>query len=97
MSEFEASGVEIREGDIAKNSIKELTDLLNGADVVTSTVLTTFTDQTTLIYAAKAANVKRFVPSEFGYELPRGVIWIQDNVRNKSLILLNTASDKLQL
>ncbi|TPX18602.1 uncharacterized protein E0L32_002459 [Thyridium curvatum] len=56
--------------DVDFASVPSLTDALKGQDAVISTFGTTgFSLQTTLIDAAAAAGVKRFIPSEFGSNL----------------------------
>ena len=97
VAEFAAAGVELREGDISKDDIVTLTRLLDRVDTVISTVLGASTGQTNLIYAAKAANVKRFVPSEFAWEVPRGVITMLDSVCFYSATFLGTDENDQKL
>jgi uncharacterized protein YbjT (DUF2867 family) len=60
------AGVTVRKVDTA--STDALTEALKGQDAVVSTVGTAAaSDQKTIIDAAVAAHVKRFIPSEFGY------------------------------
>jgi len=60
--------VAIKKVDTA--SVDALTEALKGQDAVVSTVSTAAADaQKTMIDAAVAAHVKRFIPSEFGYNL----------------------------
>ncbi len=50
------------------SSLGALTEVLKGQDAVVSTLATAATGvQKTIIDAAVAAHVKRFIPSEFGY------------------------------
>jgi len=59
-------GVEVRRADLS--SIESLTEAFNGQDAVVVTIATSEVDkQNTLIDAAVAAGVKRFIPSEFGH------------------------------
>ena len=69
---------------------------MDGVDTVISTVLGASTGQTNLIYAAKAANVKRFVPSEFAWEVPRGVITMLDGVCFSSTTLHDSEKNDLE-
>ncbi|KAF9068986.1 NAD(P)-binding protein [Rhodocollybia butyracea] len=75
--ELEALGVEIIPGDIVTSTPEDLDKALRDIDTVISTVLP-FVDQKPLILAAKRAGVKRFVPSDFGPQIPRGVFAMQD-------------------
>ena len=60
------AGVTVKKVDTT--SAAALTDALKGQDAVVSTVTTVAADaQKIFIDAAVAANVKRFIPSEFGY------------------------------
>ncbi len=59
-------GVTVKKVDTT--SIDALTTALKGQDAVVSTISTAAVrTQTTIIDAAIAAHVKRFIPSEFGY------------------------------
>ncbi|MDG9757906.1 NmrA family NAD(P)-binding protein [Pseudomonas chengduensis] len=63
---WQARGAELRSADI--NSVEELVPALEGTDYLVSCVPLYATEsQYPLIYAAKAAGVERFVPSEFGF------------------------------
>lgn len=64
--DWQERGVELRSADI--NSVEELVPALEGTDYLVSCVPLYATEsQYPLIYAAKAAGVERFVPSEFGF------------------------------
>lgn len=64
-----ARGVKVVTGDLS-SSVEQLTPLLKGFDVVISAVAgaNLGADQLRLISAAKAAGVRWFVPSEFGFD-----------------------------
>lgn len=65
-TDWQERGVELRSADI--NSVEELVPALQGTDYLVSCVPLYATEsQYPLIYAAKAAGVERFVPSEFGF------------------------------
>lgn len=65
-ADWQERGVELRSADI--NSVEELVPALQGTDYLVSCVPLYATEsQYPLIYAAKAAGVERFVPSEFGF------------------------------
>ncbi len=60
------AGVTVKKVDTT--STEALTEVLKGQDAVVSTIGTAAVSaQTTIIDAAIAAHVKRFIPSEFGY------------------------------
>jgi len=60
------AGVTVKKVDTT--SVDALTEVLKGQDAIVSTVGTAAArSQTTIIDAAIAAHVKRFIPSEFGY------------------------------
>lgn len=65
-ADWQERGVELRSADI--NSVEELVPALEGTDYLVSCVPLYATEsQYPLIYAARAAGVERFVPSEFGF------------------------------
>lgn len=65
-TDWQERGVELRSADI--NSVEDLVPALVGTDYLVSCVPLYATEsQYPLIYAAKAAGVERFVPSEFGF------------------------------
>ena len=83
---MKAAGVDIRPGDIATDSVEKLTSLLLGVDILISTVVP-FTDQRPIFQAAKAAGVKRVLPSEFGPFIPEDVLTLADQVCTPTCIL----------
>lgn len=67
---------------VAASADRQLVGILEGADVVISTIFAlNLQDQLPLIDAAKAAGVGRFVPSNFATVAPRGVMRLADAVR----------------
>ncbi|KAH8825364.1 NAD(P)-binding protein [Flagelloscypha sp. PMI_526] len=70
-------GVTIHSGDITTDDVEKLESLLSGMDILISMVLI-FVDQRKLLLAAKKANVKRVVPSDFGPHIPPGVTRMHD-------------------
>ena len=81
IAKLKAAGVDIRPGDIVSDSVEKLTSLLQGVDILISTVLP-FTDQKPVLKAAKTAGVKRVLPSEFGPFVPKGLMPFIDEVRS---------------
>ena len=77
---MKAAGVDIRPGDIANDSVEKLTSLLLGVDILISTVVPLTADQRPVFRAAKAAGVKRVLPSEFGPFVPQGIFPFADQV-----------------
>jgi hypothetical protein len=71
--------------------------ILSGVDVVISCIVfTALEEQVHLAEAAKAAGVKRFVPCNFGTPAPRGVMLLDDRVRQLILMMKEIiASDHL--
>jgi hypothetical protein len=60
------SGVQVAKSDF---SLKSLTEIFQGKDAVVSMLpITALADQGVAIEAAIAAGVKRFIPSEYGFD-----------------------------
>ncbi|KAH8825527.1 NAD(P)-binding protein [Flagelloscypha sp. PMI_526] len=74
--ELRSLGVTIISGDIT-DSPETLEEHLSGIDILISSVLVLL-DQRPLLLAAKKANVKRVVPSDFGPHIKPGVTTMQD-------------------
>ena len=81
ITKLKGAGVDIRPGDIVNDSVEKLTSLLQGVDILISTVLP-LTDQRPIFKAAKIAGVKRVLPSEFGPFVPKGLLPLIDEVRS---------------
>jgi hypothetical protein len=87
-------GVEIRASDWQTDGPEKLDQLFSGSDVVISTVNSeAHLDQKILVDAAKRANVKRFIPSDFGIVRVPGVNDIFDKVKSHFMKSLNGTSD----
>jgi hypothetical protein len=83
-----ALGIEIRASDWQTDGPEKLDQLFFGSDVVIITINSeALLDQKILVDAAKRANIKRFIPSDFGNACVPGVTDVHDKV--KSLLLLN--------
>jgi hypothetical protein len=75
-------GVEIRASDWQNGSGPQLDELFSGVDILISTVTATvILEQKVLVDAAKRANVKRFVPCDFGTACVPGTRDLYDEVR----------------
>lgn len=75
-------GAEILVIDLESTSIEELKEYLRGVDTVISTLLySQLALQKPLIYAAKQAGVKRFVPDDWATPCVPGVRGYYDEVR----------------
>jgi hypothetical protein len=82
--ELKKLGVQLLELDVTKDSEQSLVQKLQGVDVIVSVVTATadaLESQKPLFKAAKAAGVKRVVPSDFGTPAPKGVMLLNDMVR----------------
>ncbi|KAH8825526.1 NAD(P)-binding protein [Flagelloscypha sp. PMI_526] len=77
VEEFRSLGVTILSGDIATDSSETLEKHLSGTDILISSVQVMI-DQRPLLLAAKKANVKRVVPSDFGPHINPGIMTVQD-------------------
>lgn len=81
VQELKSLGVEFISGDIVKDSHATLENHLKDVDtVIITTVPFQPKQQDKLILAAKNANVKRVVPSDFGPSAPPGAMKYQDSV-----------------
>ena len=62
---------------------EKLDQLFSGSDIVISTVKSeALLDQKILVDAAKRANVKRFIPSDFGIACVPGVVDVHDEAKS---------------
>ncbi|TBU52272.1 NAD(P)-binding protein [Dichomitus squalens] len=78
VSEFRASGAEIRTGDV-QDGIESLKKTLEGADILVSAVVAwSINEQRDLIRAAKEVQVQRVVPCDFGTPGAKGVRALHD-------------------
>ncbi|KAH8825525.1 hypothetical protein DL96DRAFT_1530174 [Flagelloscypha sp. PMI_526] len=75
--EIRSLGVTIISGDIVTDSPETLEKHLAGMDILISTVQV-MVDQRPILLAAKKANVKRVVPSDFGPHVDPGLAIMQD-------------------
>ncbi|KAL1705266.1 hypothetical protein EV121DRAFT_203871 [Schizophyllum commune] len=72
-------GATLVKADLEDVSQERLQEILQGADIVISTVPPPLLEtQTKIVDAAKAVGVKRFVPDDFGTEAPKGVLRLHD-------------------
>lgn len=79
-----AAGVEIRLGDM-QDGVEKLKSILDGVDIVLIPGTgRQINDQKDIIRAAKAAGVKRVIPSDFGTPGAKGVRVAHDMVRLQS-------------
>ena len=82
IAQLRASGFDIRIGDL-NDSVDQLIEALNGADIVISTIdAFAIPQQKNLIHAAKKVGVSRFVPCDFGTPGSKGVRDLYDSVRS---------------
>jgi hypothetical protein len=83
VTSLSALGIEIRVSDWQTDGPEKLDQLFSGSDIVISTVNSeSRLDQRILVDAAKRANVKRFIPSDFGIARVPGVNEINDEVKS---------------
>jgi len=74
VAKLKEQGATLVEGDTS--SVESLKKAFHGVDVVVSVLSGGgFAHQNNLITAAKEANVKRFIPSEFGIQIEKGTEW----------------------
>ena len=86
-----ARGVEIRIANPLTDEPEKLRDTLAGVDILISAIIPSDEDpQPKLFDAAKAAGVKRVIPSDWGTSAPPGVMEAHDHV--SSISLANIAS-----
>jgi len=79
VTSLSALGIEIRASDWQTDRPEKLDQLFSGSDIVISTVKSeALLDQKILVDAAKRANVKRFIPSDFGIACVPGVVDVHD-------------------
>jgi len=94
VTSLSALGIEIRASDWQTDRPEKLDQLFSGSDVVISTVNSEARlDQKILVDAAKRANVKRFIPCDFGIARVPGVIDVSDEVKSHLMKSLNGISD----
>ena len=83
VTSLSALGIEIRASDWQTDRPEKLDQLFSGSDIVISTVKSeALLDQKILVDAAKRANVKRFIPSDFGIASVPGVIDVHDEAKS---------------
>ena len=76
-------GVEIRSVDVLKDDVTQLEAAFKGVDTLISTLVYSQIDsQFKVVDAAKLADVKRFVPDDWGTACVRGVRKLYDQVRH---------------
>jgi len=81
VASLSALGIEIRASDWQTDKPEKLDQLFSASDIVISTVnAEARLDQKILVDAAKRANVKRFIPCEFGIACVPGVIDLFDKM-----------------
>ncbi|KAK1224481.1 hypothetical protein PQX77_012594 [Marasmius sp. AFHP31] len=80
IQELKSLGVEIVPGDIVGDSQETLAKHLEGVDTLIITIVPIpYGQQDNLLLAAKAAGIKRVVPSDFGPYAPPGSMQYQDS------------------
>ena len=90
VASLSALGIEIRASDWQTDKPEKLDQLFSASDIVISTVnAEARLDQKILVDAAKRANVKRFIPCEFGIACVPGVIDLFDKVKSNLTKSLN--------
>ena len=83
VTSLSALGIEIRASDWQTDRPEKLDQLFSGSDIVISTVKSeALLDQKILVDAAKRANVKRFIPSDFGIACVPGVVDVHDEAKS---------------
>jgi len=79
-----ALGIEIRASDWQTDGPEKLDQLFSGSDIVIITVNSqAILDQKILVDAAKRANVKRLIPSDFANVCVPGVTDVHDRVESR--------------
>jgi NmrA-like family len=95
VTSLRALGIDIRTSDWQTDGPEVLDQLFSGSDIVISTVNSEARlDQKLLVDAAKRADVKRFIPSDFGIPRVPSVIDVSDEVKSHFMKLLNGISDR---
>ena len=90
VASLSALGIEIRASDWQTDKPEKLDQLFSASDIVISTVnAEARLNQKILVDAAKRANVKRFIPCEFGIACVPGVIDLFDKVKSNLTKSLN--------
>jgi hypothetical protein len=95
VTSLRALGIDIRASDWQTDGPEVLDQLFSESDIVISTVNSEARlDQKILVDAAKRADVKRFIPCNFGIARVPGIIDVSNEVKSHSIKLLNSISDR---
>jgi len=87
VASLRALGIDIWASDWQTDGPEVLDQLFFGSDIVISTVNSEARlDQKILVDAAKRANVKRFIPCDFGIARVPGVMDVSDEVKKNTFM-----------